>query len=281
MRLKSIKQNKWWLAICVGLVFLLTISVYNIQTAKAGSLTVISDVMSRLKASEDADHTITFTIASAVDAGETIAITFPSDFDTTSVDFSDIDVTDDGADLTLAAAASGTTWGVAFGGTGSRTLTLTSDTGTMVAGSVVVFEIGTNAASGDQAINNATTAGNYVVSIAGTLGDTGQYAVYIVDNDQVGVTAAVDPTLSFSISDLAIGFGHFGSTAIRYATSDEAGDTSEPAVANPTKFTVSTNGDNGLTITVRDEGNGSNAGLWAAAPVSELIPAAASSDADR
>ena len=259
---------------------LLLIVFWSVTRTQAASLSAISDVLSRLKVSEDANHTISFTTPTGVAAGQTITIAFPSDFDTTGVDFSDIDVTDDGTDLDLAAIPAGATWGAAFGGTGNRTLTITSGTGTIAATSAIVVEIGTHAAfavAGDQAINNATVAGNYTITIAGTFGDTGQYAIYIVDNDQIIINGEVDPTISLAISDNQVGFGHFTNTNVRYATADETGAFVEPGNSLPTQLTASTNATSGLTISIRDEGDGANAGLWSTA-ASELIAADASSN---
>lgn len=244
----------------------------------AASLTLLSDTLSRLKVGEDANHLITFTTPSGVAAGGTIIITFPSDFSTTSVDYTDIDVAVGGTDLTLAAAPNLTTWGVAFGGTGNRTLTITSGTGTIAGSSVVTIEIGTNAANGvtgDQAINNPTTNNTFSIGIAGSFGDIGSIVVVILIDDQIAVTGTIDNTLSFSISDIAIGFGSFASTNVRYATDDALGSASEPGNDLPTKLTAATNTIHGLSISISDQGNGTSSGLYSSS-ASELIPAAAS-----
>jgi hypothetical protein len=112
------------------------------QPVYAASLTSLSDTLSRAATSVDANHTIKFTTPSGVQAGQNFTITFPSDFSTTTVDYTDIDITDDGTDLTLAATAATTTWGVAFGGTGSRVLTVTSGTGTIAASSIIIWSNG-------------------------------------------------------------------------------------------------------------------------------------------
>ena len=253
------------------LILQLTISVFIFQPPKAhaAALTALSDVMSRQKKSVNSNHTITFTTPTGVTSPGGIAITFSSDFSLDSVNYTDMDITDDGAELTLGAIPSGSQWGIFMS---PLYFDIVSGTGTIAAGSVIVIEIGTHATegtTGDQQIDNASTAGSYTISIVGA--DTGKIGLVILDDDQVGVTATVDPTLSFSISDITVGFGSFVSTNIRYATGDVAGSASEPAADNPTKLVVSTNGDNGATITVQDEGSGSSSGLWSAAPISELI----------
>lgn len=263
-------------------VFAITILVtsFFVNHSQAADLTDISDTLSRLQAAQNANHILVFTSPSGVAAAGTIEIVFPSDFSTASVDYTDIDVTDNGVELTLAAVASGTTWGVAFGGTGSRTLTLTSDTGTIAGGSIITIEIGTNATFGpvgDQAINNPSVANTYPIIIGGTFGDIGTMSVVILNDDQVVVSGDIYPTLDFSISANTVGFGSITNTNVRFATADGAGSFSEPNSNLPVKLTAGTNAQNGLTITVQDKGDNASAGLYAAIPA-ELIPATPSTE---
>ena len=261
----------------LGLMALLNLYPGFVQAA---ALTNLKDIQSRMHKSSDSDHAIYFTAISGVAPGQTISVVFPSDFSTTNVDFTDIDVSDDGADLTLAALPNNTTWGAAFGGVDNLTLTITSGTGTITAGSAIIIEIGTNAlfsSNGDQAINNPTAAGNYTLTInSGNATDTGQIGLAILNDEQILVNGQVDPTISMSISDLQIGFGHFTNTNIRYATADEQGSFVQPGNGLPTQITTSTNASSGVTISARGNGNGTNAGLWSAS-ASELIAADASS----
>lgn len=265
--------------ILILLILILTGNFFVIHS-RAADLADLSDTLSRLQINQDANHTITFTSPSGVAAAETIEIAFPSDFSTTSVDYTDIDVADDGSDLNLAAVASGTTWGTAFGGVGNRTLTLTSDTGTIAAPSTITIEIGTNATfdvAGNQALNNPTSSNTYTITIAGTFGDTGSISVVIVADDQVHVSGDIYPTLEFTISSNTVGFGTIANTNVRYATADGVGSFSEPGNNLPVKLTVGTNALNGLTISILDKGDDVDAGLYAVlAP--ELIPAAPSTE---
>ncbi len=222
------------------------------QTAKASALTSLSDTMSRLeKSPTNSDHTIKYTTPSGVQAAETMTVTFPAGFTIGSVDYTDIDVswgpsTGYENELTLDATASGTTWGAAFSG---QVLTITSDTGTIDTTSKVVIEIGTNASGGDQQIQNHATAATYVISIAGTFDDDGKIAIVILDDDQFTVTAAVDPTITFSLSANSTDFGTLSSSSVI---------TSSPNIV----LTVSTNASSGYTITVQDTGDTSNPGLY-------------------
>jgi len=156
---------------------------------------------------------------------------------------------------------------------------LTNGSTPVAAGSVVVIEIGTNATfgvAGDQAINNPTTANVYLVSIAGSFGDVGDIGVVIINEDQIHVSGDIYTTLEFTISTNTVGFGSFTNNNVRYATLDELGAFSEQADDLPVKLTAGTNALNGLTISIRDEGDGSSAGLYSTF-ASELIPAAPSS----
>ena len=95
-----------------------------------------------------------------------------------------------------------------------------------------------------------------------------------------GYRTVDDLSISFSISDLAIGFGDFSSTNVRYATSDENGATSEPVAQNPTYITISTNAPNGVIISARSEGDSSDAGIYKSSSPTKLITAASCATVD-
>ena len=236
------------ISMLTAFALLVSISMLYLPVVNAAQVTSLSNVMSSQKQGTASNHTLTFTTPSGVAAAETITLTFPSGFTIGSVDHTDIDVTDDGADLTLGATASGATWGAAFS---SQVLTITSGTGTIAASSVIVVEIGTNAtsgATGDQQItNHATAASTYQLDIGGTFGDTGAVILPVLTDDQVSVSATVDPSLTFSISDNTIGFGDLSSSAARYATGDTNGSGSETSAHT---LSASTNGTSGYSITV-------------------------------
>lgn len=69
----------------------------------------------------------------------------------------------------------------------------------------------------------------------------------IVATPTFDITAAAAPTLTFSISDNAIGFGTLLTTAAQWATGDSSGSASE---ASAHTMAASTNAINGYTITV-------------------------------
>lgn len=210
----------------------------------AASLTVLSDTMSRMKVSTASNHTIRFTTATAVHPGDTVTLTFPAGFTIGAVDYTDIDVADDGTDLGLAltpGTGPGSALGAAFSG---QLLTITeNDSDTIAAGSVITIEIGTNATfgvAGARQITNPGVANSYAVNIAGTFGDTGAFAVAIATEDQVNVTATVDPTLTFALTDAAANLGTLTTGAVNVDTA---------------AFTVTTNATAGYVVTITEDGN--------------------------
>lgn len=253
--------------------------------AAAGSLSVLSDTMSRLKKGVNSSHVIKFRTELAINvAADTIVVTFPSDFNLSSSVITDITFThgaSTGAENTetLQASPSATEWGAVFSGTQSRILTLTTPTDGVGSAAVAAndYIIITYASTH---VVNATTAGSYLIGLAVTGANTasGNISIVIVEDDQVAVSATVDATLSFSISADSVGFGSFIGTAVRYATADSLGDASQPGADNPVKLEASSNGSRGLSISIQGEGSGAAAGLYNTV-ASELIPAAPSREA--
>ncbi|TSC91459.1 MAG: Uncharacterized protein CEN92_271 [Candidatus Berkelbacteria bacterium Licking1014_96] len=239
----------------LGLILLVLVFLIIPQTTHAGALTALSDTMSRLADSTPSavysDHTIRYTTPSGVAAGQTMQITMPTGFTIGTVDYTDIDVswgatTGYENELTLAATCLTTTWGAVFAG---QVLTITSCTGTITSTNKVVVEIGNNASGGNAQIQNHATAATYTISIAGSFTDTGKIAIVILTNDQFTVTGTVDPTITFSLSANATDFGVIS--------------TSSPTTSTPNiTLTISTNAGSGYTITVQDEGSGSNPGIY-------------------
>ncbi len=237
-------------SVLIVALFSFLLSPLSILPVKAATLTSIKDTLSTVQASTAADHTFTFTTPSGVDAGETIILTFES-FNPSALAFGDVDVADDGADLTLAATASGASWGIA---TTATTVTITSGTGTIAASSVITVELGLNATSGvagDTQITNPA-AGNYDIDFTGTFGDTGAASVSIIADDSVNITSTVDEYVTFTISDVAIGFGTLSSTTGRWATGDATGgDASATTPTAAHTLTLATNAGSGWAITYK------------------------------
>ncbi|MBI4948013.1 hypothetical protein HY844_00420 [Candidatus Berkelbacteria bacterium] len=232
----------------------------------AASITSARDVLSRSKISTLADHEIKFVTPTGVQAdADTITVAFESNYalGTFSVNNIDLSVGDSNncttatfTDKTLAATNAAGVWGVSQA---SQTITFDAPTdattGEITADRCVKIEIGSNAtsgASGASIITNPTTAGDYTVTIGGTFGDTGTISTNIVNEDQVTVTASVDSSLACTVDNTSTAFGTFVVNTI---------DTASSTIT----WTVSTNATSGYALTVRDQGNGTNPGLYSAA----------------
>jgi hypothetical protein len=237
-----------------GLLVLALLVLLMPTPALAAGLTSTSDTLSREQISQSSSHVIKFTSASAIQtAGDTIVITFPSDFNFTSKTISTITFTH-GASTglesteTLAASPSASAWGAVFSGTQNRVLTLTAPTDGIGAAAVAAANKLIISYDSTNSIN-ASSAANYIVTIntTGSSSQSGTLAIALVSADQYLVSATVDPTITFSISNTATNFGTLSGAVTTSATDIVA--------------TISTNAANGYSVTISDQGNGVNPGL--------------------
>lgn len=236
-----------------------------VRYAQAAALLNKSDTLSSQKISTASNHTLVFrTPTGAAELTDTITITFAAGFTLNSFDFADIDLAHSAGsqssctgvsysnEETLAGSASATAWGASVSG---QVLTLTAPTDGVGAAAIatnacVQIQIGTNAttgATGDTQIANPSSAGSNTITVGGAFGDSGDIVVNILNDDQVTVSATVDESLTFTISDNSIGFGTLSSSAARYATGDTNGSGSETEAHN---IIVGTNAANGYTMTL-------------------------------
>lgn len=246
----------------VAITALLVLQI-PIPVAHAADLTKEKDLLSTIETSANANHTISWLQTTAITAGQTVVITFPSDFSLTGVaeaaGASDIDLAEDTdgspttctgtlTDETLDTAASATTWGAVVSGQ-TVTFTAPSNAATYVAaGSCVVVEIGTHATNeftGVNQINNATTTGSKTITMTSSTADTGTLAVSLVTDESVNVTANVDPSITFTISDTTIEFGTLSASAATWAD-NAAGSASDVAAHT---MGIATNAATGYAIT--------------------------------
>ena len=222
------------------------------KTASAGFLTALSDTVSNLTASTAANHTIVFTTPTGVASGATIILTFNNSTNTGSVAYTDVDLQDNGSDVTLAAAPSGATWG--FVNTPSTVLTFTNGTTAVTAGHVITIKIGTNATFGVTGVNRITngTAGSTILRISGTFSDYGSVSMAIVANSIVVVSAEVLASLSFTVSSNSLYFGNLSSSTSCFAQNSNPGYVTCPTTAEAEAFnmTAATNGTSGYTVSV-------------------------------
>lgn len=230
----------------------------------AAQVTNFADFLTRLKASTAADHTIYLISPGGIGAGQSMTLTFGAAFTTSSIVLADIDFATSSStsncpagsytEQTLAASPSGTTWGVTFS---SSVLTLTSGTGTSTAGNCMRFRIGTNAVTGSSGTHQITNGSSgastaTVVANVNSSTDTGTLFIPIITNDQVVITATVDPTISFSISSNSATFGSLSAATGRWATGSGANASAgtDPTTANSAHtLTVGTNASTGYTVT--------------------------------
>ncbi len=187
------------------------------------AVTSLSDLVSSQLINAAADHTLTFTTSANAAEGSTLTVSFASAFDTSTIDFTDLDFLVGGVNRALAGDCAGTEQvGVTVV---NDVITLTicpGDGGAIPASSVVIIRIGTVAvfgAVGDQQIRNPGATGSYSVAFGGSFGDQGQLAMAIVSPGGVTVIGLV-------------GGGQTGGGGEITGVQQPAGDTSAPIISN-------------------------------------------------
>jgi len=232
-----------------------------INLTEASQLTTLKAVFGRLKGgTTNADSVvITFASPTGIQAGsDTITITFSADFTVAAEDVNNFDIglgdsgtcsTASYTDETIALAPSATEWGVDVTG---NVITLSPETDdTLTAGFCVKVEMGTAATTGAAStIVNGDVDNDDTITIAGDFNDDGVLAVDLIADDQVRITATVDPTITFTIGDNDIGFGTLTTANGRWADSDATGEIATtpaiPTVAH--NMTIATNATSGYII---------------------------------
>mgnify|MGYP003552544025 CR=1 FL=1 len=248
----------------LAITSLVSTSIFGIiQPAYAASVTTFSDTLSTLVASTAANHTIYFVTPTGVASGGTVTLTFDADFTgVSSIDDTDLDFAEgDSGTCTTASYTEETL--VAAGATSSQFnasasgQVITFESGgasaTVTAARCIRIKIGTNATSGvtgGEQISNGVAANAHSVTIGGSFGDSGTAAIDIIADDSVNITATVDPTITFTISDTTVGFGTLTTGSASWATGDTNGVTSAPADSSGAhEMTLATNAASGYSIT--------------------------------
>ncbi len=253
--------------ILTSLISLFALVFPRVQIAHAAPLTSLKGVFDRIEASTNTGG-ITFTFATPTGiqtgGGDTITLTFSADFTVAATAVGNFDLAlGDSANCTtavyteetIAASPSATEWGVSVAG---NVITFSPETDdTLTAGYCIRIELGDDATTGGtgstSTIVNGAADDDDSVAFAGSIGDTGTVAVDIIADDTVNVTATVNSSITFTISDTTIGFGTLSVTTGRWATSDGSssggGDASAatPTVAHT--MTVATNATDGYAVT--------------------------------
>ena len=243
-------------AIVAFAIILWSLGVPSLRFAEAANVTTFSDTLSDSAPSAVSNHTIEFVTPTGLVGGELISITFPAGFTgIAGLDFNDLDLSVNGSDEDLAAAAATTDWGVNASG---PTIDIESGTDTIGAGATVTIEIGTNAtngATGDTQITNPATSTSYEIEVDVAGNDTGSTRVAIVDT--VTVSASVDTLFTFEVTGVTSGTlvntadstgGDTTATEIPFG--ELLADTASTAAQN---LEVSTNAANGFVVTVQTD----------------------------
>jgi len=243
-------------AIVAFAIILWSLGVPSLRFAEAANVTTFSDTLSDSAPSAVSNHTIEFVTPTGLVGGKIISITFPAGFTgIDGLDFNDLDLSVNGSDEDLAAAAATTDWGVNASG---PVIDIESGTDTIGAGATVTIEIGTNAtngATGDTQITNPATSTSYEIEVDVAGNDTGSTRVAIVDT--VTVSASVDTLFTFEVTGVTSGTlvntadstgGDTTATEIPFG--ELLADTASTAAQN---LEVSTNAANGFVVTVQTD----------------------------
>lgn len=248
------------LAMAVGLAVLLwsTGLPTLFRHAEAASVTSASDTLSNSAPSLASNHTVAFTSPNGMAAGQSISLTFANEFTIPALGIEDFDLTASGTEQTLAPTNGAGTWGVS---TSSQTITFTSPSNVGQASNTpFIIEIGTHASSpalsGDTQIVNPAATSSYTIDIGGSMPDSGQVRVAIID--QVTVSASVDTSLTFTVTGV-------GGNLTVNGTATTSTSSSNVALAFGTlpigvskivahDLSVTTNAASGYTVTVVETG---------------------------
>ncbi len=242
------------------------------RNADASNLTSFSDTLSDSDIGVPSNHTFRFTIPNGGMTGNTIVINFPGSSFTvngtgvTGLDFNDIDVvassSNIASDITLGTSPSGNTWGVSTTTTSIIfTMSTSSGTSTLASSTQMTIRIGTNATvagAGDTRITNPATGGSVELTVNGSMQDSGQTRVAIIDD--VLVTANVNTSFTFVITGVANGSTVNSSPTTTATTTTATSVPFETLTAGTSKtlaqdLAVTTNAINGFVVTVEQSQN--------------------------
>lgn len=154
--------------------------------AYAAQVSALSDTTTSHVVSAASNHTLSFTTGTGASLGSFIRLTFDGSFDTATITEDDVDVLDDGVQLTTAASCGGgVQTSVAMSGDQLDIAICVGGASPIVAGSVVTVRIGTNATSsgtGTNRITNPSTVGTYPIALGGNFGDTGNVWIPLISS---------------------------------------------------------------------------------------------------
>lgn len=248
-----------------------------VAPVSAGSFASMSDTMTRLKVSTTSDHAFRLTLPSGVSmdgsstTSDSIAFDFPAGFTSSaSGTWTTADFTfNDGTARTVTAVAQGSGVTDVFCTSGTNDVGVAVDTAAAIfrvkacgatyasstATTVVAFTVDGTVTDGT--LTNPGSAGSNSVAVTmndqGVLGaHGGTLAVSIMDDDQVTVSATVDPSLTFDIDVQATcGSESAGPYAVSLGTLTA---TSVTSAANHICLDLDTNASQGAIVTVQGSG---------------------------
>lgn len=239
--------KKPWLVYSLTSILVLVSTVLYVPGAKASAITSNKDTLTTENTSATADHTVVFTLPAGVDFDSTtqidiLRVDFPttSAFTTggtwTTADFS----FNDGTARTINAATPGAGTIDCTVAAGVNNVCIAIDTTNLIftikpsstytasaTGATATFTIlGT---AGNGTLTNPSGANSYAVSNAMcdetascttsfTSSHTGAFALSIIANDQVTVSATVDPSITFTLSANSLNLGTLSTASVSSAT---------------------------------------------------------------
>ncbi len=227
-------------------------------TASAAQMSSVSATASTSVNSASGNMLIRFTSTTTVATGETITLEFSygnaggaNEYSLASLTVNDVI----SPDITIITGACGAVTpnqasinGGIANSAGDRTVTLTA-CGAISTGAKRIFLINDH-------LTNPATTGSYKIRIDGTQTDTGIAMTAVLP--AVTVTAAVDTTLTFTVTGVASGQSVNGTTTSTTTTSTAIGfgvlASGTPVVAAQ-DLAVTTNAQNGFIVTVRETQN--------------------------
>jgi hypothetical protein len=228
----------------------------------AEQLTSLRDTISTTKLGIGSNHTIRFGTPTGVpDDGSTIEIDIPAGFNVSAIIEDDIDITDDGVDLTTDTVCGSAQVAVSVSSQKIIFELCNGGGGVIGATSVIEIEIGLQATfsgTGAHQITNHTNVGEYEVVVGGTMADEGRTKIVVIDS--VTVTGEVNTFLDFHILGVDENEMVNADTMHTFATTTA---TTVPfgLVSNGNEYvlaqdlTVSTNSTNGFMVTVFADGD--------------------------
>lgn len=173
-----------------------------IHSANADTVTYFSDTLSDSDLGLDSTHTLFFTTANAMNAGESFRIYFDeagSNFDFTGLADTDLVGTSTGFTAVNACTVAANEIDLSVGVDYIEGTVCAGDT---IAAGLIGIEVGVA-----NFLNNPSSAGSYVISLQGygatPISDAGDTRVYIIDD--VTVTATVNTIFTFSINGVDAG----------------------------------------------------------------------------